>query len=187
MRHGELEALRVRYKQRGAFFPEPFLWHVFHAFAEAASAMDSNPNWYPPGGEDDPFPSDTCIVHGDIKHANILVSDPPGPLDLSNPLGSTYPSIKLIDFGLAEITGADDDSNPQTFFGDARRASNHPRAYTLGWNGRNPFTAKATAGLMAQLARTEKLQIWKSQTQNQAFTSPPHTTSGPLENACTTS
>ena len=116
MRHGELEALRVRYKEGGRYFPEPFLWHVFHAFAEAACAMDSKRDWQAPGREGNPYDPDCCIVHGDIKHSNVLVSDPPGPLDWSNLLGSTYPAIKLIDFGLAEITGAQDHSNPGNFF-----------------------------------------------------------------------
>ena len=54
------------------------------------------------------------MLHLDIKGSNILLGDAAETLEQS--LTNEYPSIRVSDFGLAEISGPSDDVNPEKYF-----------------------------------------------------------------------
>ncbi|KAK5121264.1 hypothetical protein LTR85_005430 [Meristemomyces frigidus] len=106
--HGDLLKLIRRFRANNDHFPEPFLWHVFLALAEAGLAMET-------GGQNTNLPSwwhwlldrgAQQIVHRDLKPSNIF-------LDLKDPVHfKDYPTVQLGDFGLSCKTWRTDPLNP---------------------------------------------------------------------------
>ncbi|KAL8672009.1 MAG: hypothetical protein Q9168_003514 [Polycauliona sp. 1 TL-2023] len=101
-RHGEIYRLIKNYRKQKQYFPEEFIWDVFHHLLNAVKAMDSGPL-------KPKYPHLTTYVHRDIKPQNIFLADPQRYDDGGIPI---YPTAKLGDFGLAIITGEDDPHNP---------------------------------------------------------------------------
>ncbi|KAL8676114.1 MAG: hypothetical protein Q9186_007337 [Xanthomendoza sp. 1 TL-2023] len=102
--HGDLEDLIDRYREKKQYFPEEFIWDVFHHLVNACKAMDRGPS---PAKQK--HPELTTYVHRDIKLENIFLAAPKGYDVDGTPI---YPTAKLGDFGLAIATGEDDDQNP---------------------------------------------------------------------------
>lgn len=91
---GDLHMLCNWYRVRRLIFPERFIWHIFHAMANALCFCKRGTNV----GKEVLRGWDS-IVHGDIKQENILLASPNGGHY------QEYPTIKLADFGLAYTTG----------------------------------------------------------------------------------
>lgn len=73
-------------------------------WTEFVTGQPYNPNW--------------VMLHLDIKHNNILLSEPATKVqDGGTDPTSDYPGIKLGDFGLAVITGSNDPRNPRELWG----------------------------------------------------------------------
>jgi hypothetical protein len=102
--YGDFFRLVYGYKAWQTHFPEEFLWHVFNSFARAAVKMQEGPFTDVETGK----PTKWSVIHFDIKTDNIYMASPD-----KNELFSNYPSIKVADFGLADLVGeVDDDNNP---------------------------------------------------------------------------
>ncbi|KAL8801927.1 MAG: hypothetical protein Q9200_006772 [Gallowayella weberi] len=115
--HGDLEDLIEKYRAKIQYFPEEFIWDVFHHLVNACKAMDRGPSKRK-------NPVLTTYVHRDIKPENskIFLARSVGVFPDSNglqvflaaPKGydadgtPMYPTAKLGDFGLATVTGEDD-------------------------------------------------------------------------------
>jgi serine/threonine protein kinase len=132
--YGDLGRIAMRYRAWGRYLPETFLWHVFHSMANVAREM-SRPPWVNYTNMKN-FPDNWSMIHFDLKPENILIgrkrrpdeagyaSPPPqsvlrpnlvdGHADLEP--NDDFPPIKVTDFGLADITGAEDPQNPYNFF-----------------------------------------------------------------------
>ncbi|KAJ9611256.1 hypothetical protein H2200_004439 [Cladophialophora chaetospira] len=97
---GSLETLRLRYKAWNKYFPELFLWHVFHCFAKAYLDFVRGP-WrslkHLNFGEIVPG---QYFLHNDLKADNIFLA--------ANPAKDSdtiwYPKPKIGDFGLSVTT-----------------------------------------------------------------------------------
>lgn len=116
LHNGDLERLRLRYKAWNTYLPEVFLWHLFHSLAKAACAMDTRGIWFNMV-KNQPYPHNQSMVHVDIKPPNILVGKESQATEDSTvkEISLMYPTIKLADFGLAQITGPGDKNNPRYF------------------------------------------------------------------------
>ncbi|KAL8977578.1 MAG: hypothetical protein Q9205_006646, partial [Flavoplaca limonia] len=97
-RHGDLYWLIQRYRHKKQYLPEEFIWDVFHHLVNAVKAMDAGPS-------NPKYPELTTFVHRDIKPDNIFLADSRGYDEGGIPI---YPTTILGDFGLATITGVDD-------------------------------------------------------------------------------
>ena len=111
--HGDLNQLASRYRMYNTYLPELFLWHLFDALAEAALQMQDH---YPFHDFDDNILAETFMLHRDLKPANVMLGYE--ELDEDDALKGTdptlgYPTVKVADFGLAELTGPTDDANPK--------------------------------------------------------------------------
>lgn len=106
--YGDFFTLLYSYMAWNAFFPEEFLWHVFHSFARAAVVMEEGP--FTQLESEKPEPTKWSVTHFDIKPDNVYMAKPD-----ESELFKTYPTIKVADFGLAELTGEDDKHNPYFF------------------------------------------------------------------------
>lgn len=102
--YGDLWKLTYLYRSWNAYFPEEFLWHVFHNLAKAAVVMDEGPFTDLETGEQ----VNRSITHYDIKPDNIYMGKSEATATFTN-----YPVVKLADFGLAMLTGKDDKDNPR--------------------------------------------------------------------------
>lgn len=86
---GDLQQLRKGFDRMAVKVPEAFIWHAFKQMAAGFS-----------------FLHESGITHHDIKPQNIMVDYPP----FGDP--SLFPTIKIIDFGIAdEITGDNENFN----------------------------------------------------------------------------
>jgi serine/threonine protein kinase len=114
--YGDLDRLRYRYRAYGKYLPELFLWHLFSALASAIRAMEEGPFTNP--ANDTILPVDSYMLHMDLKPSNVFLGYTPEENDQSiDPtLTSRYPSIKVSDFGLADVTGEEDDTNVKDFW-----------------------------------------------------------------------
>ncbi|EXJ59823.1 serine/threonine protein kinase [Cladophialophora yegresii CBS 114405] len=101
---GTLEALRLRYKAWNKYFPELFLWHVFHCLAKGYLDFVRG-RWRSLGHLDFGQQVDgQYLLHNDIKTENIfLATNPSKDQDTV-----WYPKPKIGDFGLATTTNAGD-------------------------------------------------------------------------------
>lgn len=104
--YGDLYKLLHSYRAWDSYFPEEFLWHVFNDLAKAAVVMHEGPFTHLESGK----PSDWSITHFDIKPENIYLGKRDKDATFAN-----YPTMKLADFGLAEMTGEDDRNNPYEY------------------------------------------------------------------------
>lgn len=113
--HGSLHTLLARYRAWDQHLPEHFVWHVFHSLALALCTLFENPrvDWY----TKKKLRKNWGIVHLDLKPANVCLGYPEenesGEIALGIP---EYPSVKLSDFGLSEVTGPGDPDNPSLLF-----------------------------------------------------------------------
>lgn len=101
--HGDLHKLLYAYRAWDTYFPEEFLWHVFHSLAKAATIMEEGPFTHLESGD----PIDWSVIHLDLKPENLYLAQPDSVASFPN-----YPTIKVADFGLSELTGEDDEGNP---------------------------------------------------------------------------
>ena len=99
----DLYKLLNTYKIWNTYLPEEFLWHVFHSLAKVAVIMEQGPFTDPETeqGVDGP------VIHLDIKPDNAYLGKPD-----EKALFPLYPTIKMADFGLSEITHPFDEFNP---------------------------------------------------------------------------
>lgn len=104
--YGDLNKLLYSYRAWNSYLPEEFLWHVFHSLANAATTMEQGPFTHLESEE----AIDWSVTHLDIKPDNIYMAKP----DQAE-LFANYPTIKVGDFGLAELTGEDDEGNPTLY------------------------------------------------------------------------
>lgn len=105
-RHGDLHKLLYNYRGWNTYLPEEFLWHVFHSLAKAAVIMEEGPFT----DLESQQPTGWSVVHFDIKPENIYMAPPTRDAGFPD-----YPTIKVADFGLAELTGEDDELNPAVY------------------------------------------------------------------------
>ncbi|KAI4234091.1 MAG: hypothetical protein LQ349_003995 [Xanthoria aureola] len=96
--HGDLRRLIASYRKKKQYFPEEFIWDVFHHLVNACKAMDKGPS----RPKD---PSHTTYVHRDIKPNNIFLAAAESYADGGIPI---YPSTRMGDFGLCIPTGEQD-------------------------------------------------------------------------------
>ncbi|KKY22773.1 putative ca2+ calmodulin-dependent protein kinase [Phaeomoniella chlamydospora] len=116
--HGDLKTLRYRYRMFGEFLPESFIWHVFHSLARVAVTFKEE-EWSTTSEENkESTPEENEVVHFDLKCENIFLGEPDLETgsDASAPLRA-FPSIKLGDFGMAQVTSREDPWNPQLHWG----------------------------------------------------------------------
>jgi serine/threonine protein kinase len=105
--HGDLHKLVYSYKAWDNYLPEEFLWHTFNSLAKAAVIMEQGPFIHPKTKK----PTDWSVTHFDIKPENIHLGKPDKDAIFEN-----YPTIKVADFGLTELTGGGDRYNPLLFW-----------------------------------------------------------------------
>jgi serine/threonine protein kinase len=113
--YGDLRRLRIRYRAKASRIPELFLWHLFHSLAQAISAMQGPWSHFITG---EAYPKDYHMLHMDLKHDNVFLGyERPSNETRGEPiLVNNYPTIKVGDFGLAVITGAEDADNPSALW-----------------------------------------------------------------------
>lgn len=104
--HGDFYKLMHSYRAWDTYFPEEFLWHTFHSFAKVALVMEHGPFTHPESLE----PNDGPVLHLDIKPENIFMGQPD-----KKALFTKYPTIKVADFGLSEMTEQEDLDNPSQY------------------------------------------------------------------------
>lgn len=104
--YGDLHSLIYCYKAWDVYLPEEFLWHVFYALAKVTALMKEGPFT----DFETEKPTNWSVVHFDIKPANVYMGKCDEKADFPN-----YPTIKLADFGLAQLSGQDDGRNPSSF------------------------------------------------------------------------
>ncbi|KIW69466.1 hypothetical protein PV04_05342 [Phialophora macrospora] len=99
---GTLETLRLRYKAWNKYFPELFLWHVFHCLAKGYLDF-VRARWRSLKQLDFGEQIDgQYLLHNDIKTENIFLATNP-----TRDEGTVwYPKPKIGDFGLATTTNA---------------------------------------------------------------------------------
>lgn len=118
--HGDLERLRSRYRAYRTHLPE-CLWHLFKSLADVVSEMSQGP-WTDLSGNHLPRLDASYMLHMDLKPVNVFLGydkdtsyqgndETPGPL-------SGYPTIKISDFGLANVTNSSDPGNPRDYWGN---------------------------------------------------------------------
>lgn len=99
--YGDLENLRMRYRAFHRYLPELFLWHVFDSLARAIVVLEDLRDL-----RNRTKPLGKYMTHCDIKPQNIFLGyeehhDEDGPT--GGLKDGRYPTIKLGDFGLAEL------------------------------------------------------------------------------------
>lgn len=104
--YGDLVKLMYLYKAWDTYLPEEFLWHCFYSFAKVAVLMEKGPFT----DLEDQRPTKSLVVHFDIKPDNVYMGKPSDTAILAN-----YPTIKVADFGLSNLTGEDDPDNPSVY------------------------------------------------------------------------
>ena len=100
---GDLDRLIESYSAEGRKIPEAFVWHVFIQLAEALAFIHYGYGW-----DEDQW---TRIIHRDIKPHNVFLT-----FEGNKIRHTSYPAVKLGDFGLAADT-SDEDYSPFTFSG----------------------------------------------------------------------
>lgn len=108
--YGDLRVLQSNYRAWSTYFPEDFLWHVFHGLANAALTLHEGPFHGLDGG----FIEGPYVLHFDLKPSNIFLSD---PVDEEDYDFSNFPTVKMADFGVAKLTSPDDSQNPKDYRG----------------------------------------------------------------------
>lgn len=109
--HGDLRVLQTNYRAWNTYFPEEFLWSIFHGLAKALLRLRDGPFQDVVTG--DSFPRvEVCMIHFDLKPQNIFLGD---PLYQGRAGFSDYPTVKVADFGLADLTGPRDYLNPKIY------------------------------------------------------------------------
>jgi len=108
-----LRVLKNNYRAWNTYFPEEFLWHIFHGLSEAALALRTGPFRDRINGEIYGA-ADAFVVHFDLKPENVFLGDPSNE---EGPHFSNYPTVKMADFGLAKLTGPEDRENPRRYRG----------------------------------------------------------------------
>ena len=68
--HGDMATLLKRYRHFARFFPESFIWHVFHGLANAVFDLRYGRYTFPKRKEKSPSSADCEIVHFDLKPEN---------------------------------------------------------------------------------------------------------------------
>jgi serine/threonine protein kinase len=110
---GNLHDLKVNYMAWNTYLPEEFLWHVFHSLATAGLALgDSDFHEYRDGTANLRL-ENWFVVHFDLKPQNVVLGK---PVDKMSSHFSNYPVVKMMDFGLARITGPADPNNPSGYW-----------------------------------------------------------------------
>lgn len=104
--YGDLHKLIYAYKAWDTHLPEEFLWHVFYSLAKVAVVMEQGPFT----NLETKDPNDGPVIHLDIKPDNIYMGKPDG-----RALFAQYPTIKVADFGLSEVTNESDLDNPRMY------------------------------------------------------------------------
>ena len=104
--HGDCYKLMHSYRAWDTYFPEEFLWHTFHSFAKVALVMEQGPFTHPESLK----PNNGPVLHIDIKPENIFLGKPD-----KKALFTKYPTIKVADFGLSEMTHQEDPDNPSQY------------------------------------------------------------------------
>ncbi len=104
--HGDFYKLMSSYRVWDTYLPEEFLWHTFHSLAKVALVMEQGPFIHPESLE----PNNGPVLHLDIKPENIFMGKPD-----KKALFAKYPTIKVADFGLSEMTDEDDPDNPMLY------------------------------------------------------------------------
>lgn len=107
--HGDLRLLKTNYRAWNTYLPEEFLWHLFHGLATAALALADGEYFSYRDGKQDGRMKDCFVVHFDLKPENVALGD---PIDEMPAHFSNYPVAKMMDFGLARLTGPADLYNP---------------------------------------------------------------------------
>ena len=110
---GDLRLLKNNYRAWNTYFPEEFLWHVFHGLATAALALAGGEFWDFTSGEIYET-GKAFVIHFDLKPENIVLGD---PVDEMPSHFSNYPVVKMADFGLAQLVVWDDPQNPKYYRG----------------------------------------------------------------------
>ena len=104
--NGDLHKLIYSYRAWDTYLPEEFLWHVFHSLAKVAVVMEQGPFTDLETEE----ASVGQMIHLDVKPDNLYMGKPDNMA-----LFAKYPTIKMADFGLSELTFEDDQDNPQMY------------------------------------------------------------------------
>jgi serine/threonine protein kinase len=109
---GNLHDLKINYMAWNTYLPEEFLWHIFHGLATAGLQLGGAEYWQYRDGEPYALLEDHFVLHFDLKPQNVVLGDlvDESPIHFSN-----YPVAKVMDFGLARITGPDDPENPRRY------------------------------------------------------------------------
>ncbi|KAL8961456.1 MAG: hypothetical protein Q9183_005308, partial [Haloplaca sp. 2 TL-2023] len=107
---GDLNRLIAKYRTKGHYFPEPFIWETFHHLAVALQALAQGPipRW-PNTPEHPDNELKTYWIHRDIKPENVFLAAGESFEKDSVP---AYPRAKLGDFGGCKPTGEKVESNP---------------------------------------------------------------------------
>lgn len=106
--HGDLRLLMNKYRGWNTYFPEEFLWQIFHGLANAVQTLEKGPfddmatGTRLPAGE-------AWLLHLDLKPENIFLDD---PVDSPNYIFINYPTVKVGDFGIAQLSSPNDATNP---------------------------------------------------------------------------
>jgi serine/threonine protein kinase len=113
---GDLDNLITNYCAWNTYLPEEFLWDVFHGLAHAAQTLQQGPF----RDLDTDRSTDNEVVHFDLKPQNVFLDNTAAPTLHGDPRHRTpqivyYPTVKMADFGLATITGVDDQDNPREY------------------------------------------------------------------------
>jgi serine/threonine protein kinase len=116
---GNLHDLKINYMAWNTYLPEEFLWHVFHGLATAGLQLaetvpwEHGPQWRR-DNERAALQDDCFVVHFDLKPQNVVLGD---LVDKMPTHFSNYPVAKMMDFGLARVTGPGDKENPTKYWG----------------------------------------------------------------------
>jgi len=111
--HGNLYGIILKYTAWGYHLPEAFIWWTFLQLMMACDTMGSAP--------DKPFSyenfakfgdawENSYMLHHDMKEENIFVKTQPENKVTPLPY-NTYPLVELADFGLSQVTAANDPFN----------------------------------------------------------------------------
>lgn len=126
----DLSVLKANYRAWNVYFPEEFLWHLFHGLARAALQLSTGLFERPVFGTGQQTRSDETayVVHFDLKPENIFLSEPidPEDEDEDDHYFSNYPTVKMADFGVAQMTRPSDLYNPSAYRASGTRGYRPP-------------------------------------------------------------
>jgi serine/threonine protein kinase len=120
--NGTLEDLLRCYRVWNQYLPELFVWHVVHELSKAMLALSQPIHKTSLARTNPEFMENSWILHLDVKPANIFLGYPLasneelrtiynffsyGSISAKTDPISTYPRIKLADFGVADIENED--------------------------------------------------------------------------------